>query len=495
MKLIALIQISALPALGVHAFDEDSLLQVTHASRHVCRHGRKKCHPPVQSCAEFRGCKGKWQPKKDAPATCRPKGCSKRDCCTSAVPTTPFDCNNSVNFVLNAQYSQISLNDEEAYAGTEHAECKDTAVAEALAYCKAECLYHRSGCTGFFFQKHTNGHEICGFYSEAVNATNLEKHVHQQCSQVCILQPTPTPTPTPNSTTPIGAQDEWLPTPADELKRSADESASFYPSAGSRAQGTPCMTGFKELNVEKPYEGEKKILLLGTSKFLLPCTNGKLFNTGHHSTETLVPMYHFDKAGFKFDVATEDGAPLALEEWTFPLAEGYEDKLHEIRSKVQQQLEMPRKYSDISESLDGYAAVFIPGGHGPLIDMHTQEPLGRLLRSAHAKGLTTISLCHGPTALRAAAVGGDFPYKDYKIAVFPDAVDKTSPSFGYLPGPLRAEDTAESHLKDLGCKVQNTEMDDTVVVDRELITGASQLAAQKVAEAAVQVLVEKYMQQ
>jgi len=280
--------------------------------------------------------------------------------------------------------------------------------------------------------------------------------------------------------------------PADAFKRDASEKASFYPSSFSRRMGTPCMKGFRELKVDSPYAGDKKILVLGTSKHLLPCMNGTFFNTGHHSTETLVPMYHFDKVGFNFDIATQDGAPLALEEWTYPMAVGYEDKLQEIREKVKDQLEKPMRYEDIAESLDTYAAVFCPGGHGPIIDMHNHESLGKLLRSAHSQEITTISLCHGLSAFRAAAVGGDFPYKDYKICVFPDSMDKQSPMFGYLPGKLDEGYLIEAKLKELGCKVQNKGMDDSIFVHRELVTGASQLSAQKVSEAAVKVLAEKF---
>jgi molecular chaperone Hsp31 and glyoxalase 3 len=221
--------------------------------------------------------------------------------------------------------------------------------------------------------------------------------------------------------------------------------------------------------------------------------NGTYFSTGHHTTEAFVPMYHFDKAGFKFDFATEDGLPLALEEWTFPMAVGYESNIREIHNKVKDQLEKPKKYEDIPEDLEGYAAIFIPGGHGPIIDMHEYESLGMLLRSANAKGITTISLCHGPSALRSAAVGGDFPYNGYNITVFPDSMDKMSPMFGYLPGYLSDEFHAGAKLVALGCNVQNKWMDDSFAVDRELVTGASQMAAQKVAEAAAKVLMGKFV--
>jgi molecular chaperone Hsp31 and glyoxalase 3 len=205
----------------------------------------------------------------------------------------------------------------------------------------------------------------------------------------------------------------------------------------------------------------------------------------------LLPMYHFDKCGFKFDVATADGGAVAIEEWTFGMATGYEDKLKEMQTKLKDQLEKPMKFVDVPVDLEPYAAVFLPGGHGPLIEQHTHESLGTLLRSANAKALPTIAICHGQSALRAAALGGEFPYKDYKIVVFPDSVDKKSPKFGYLPGYLGEDKLCEAKLKALGCNVQNEAMDDSTCVDRELITGCSQLASQNLSVVAAQVLAEK----
>ena len=74
---------------------------------------------------------------------------------------------------------------------------------------------------------------------------------------------------------------------------------------------------------EPPHEGDKKILVLDAPKLLLPHVNAALFNTGHR-------MYHFDKVGFKFDIATQDGAPWALEERAFPTAVGYEDQVGQV---------------------------------------------------------------------------------------------------------------------------------------------------------------------
>jgi len=127
---------------------------------------------------------------------------------TTTTTTDVFVCDRTANFVQDADYRQITLTNgcpdcfgDPKYGGEESKTCNHVSVAKALAYCKAECADKSSGCTGFFFQKHGNGHEICGFYLEAVNASNLVKHGHQQCSQVCIMQTTTTTTTTTKTST------------------------------------------------------------------------------------------------------------------------------------------------------------------------------------------------------------------------------------------------------------------------------------------------------
>merc|ERR1712061_765 len=58
----------------------------------------------------------------------------------------------------------------------------------ALAYCMDVCTFQAGfpnntdspGCVGFFYQKHTNDHEICGFYrwGSALHLGTKVKHPH-----------------------------------------------------------------------------------------------------------------------------------------------------------------------------------------------------------------------------------------------------------------------------------------------------------------------------
>ena len=78
-------------------------------------------------------------------------------------------------------------------------------------------------------------------------------------------------------------------------------------------------------------------------------------------------------------------------------------------------LQAPIKLADVS--LAGYAGIFIPGGHGAMVNLHDSPDLGKLLLAAHTAGTPTIALCHGPAALLSASKveGAEFPYKVISI--------------------------------------------------------------------------------
>jgi len=272
---------------------------------------------------------------------------------------------------------------------------------------------------------------------------------------------------------------------------------SFIPSVFSRIAFSPSTHGFHDLDLGT-YTGAGKILVYGTSKYLLQMDNGNFFHTGHHSSELFTPLYHFERAGFEFEFATVDGGPIAIEEWTFPMATAadgfpaFEDKLRETQATHRAAMDSPKSVLQLDRDLSDYLAIFIPGGHGPLIEMHNDKAFGHLLRVAHEKALPIMSLCHGPNVLRSAALGGDFPFRGYKVKIFPDATDDYTPSLGYLPGYLKPGYRPAAELVALGMELEGIELDDSVHQDRELITAMSNLGAQNFAEFAIKSLLAKY---
>lgn len=206
---------------------------------------------------------------------------------------------------------------------------------------------------------------------------------------------------------------------------------------------------------------------------------------GNHPTEVYLPLLHFKAAGFSFEFATASGGPVALEMWAFPAKDRHVSALHE---ELKPLLASPTALASVDPALKGYAGIFLPGGHGAMVNLPSCGALGNLLRAAHELSLPTIALCHGPAALLAGREGGEFPYKGYKAVSFSDKTDKFTPSIGYIPGPLPW--LQQEALRKEGMLVANESEKGEIVVDRELVTGDSPLAANGIGLRAAPMLVE-----
>ena len=239
------------------------------------------------------------------------------------------------------------------------------------------------------------------------------------------------------------------------------------------------------------YTGSKPILVVCTDDGDMRMKNGKTFSTGNHPVEMLVPMLHFRDAGFTFDIATASGKPVVLEMWAYPNKDANVKELHD---EVRAMMERPKKLDDI-QNLDDYAAVFVPGGHGSMINLPTNVQLGKLLNIAHARALPTVTLCHGPSVFLATCLEGtgqtECAYKGYKTMCFTDKTDAFTPTVGYLPGPMpwKVQETLEAK----GLEVLNKSETGAVMVDRELITGDSPDAANNLGILAAPLLVKFWM--
>ena len=265
---------------------------------------------------------------------------------------------------------------------------------------------------------------------------------------------------------------------------------SFMPSKLALKLATSPKSDYEQLVYSK-YEGKKKkVLVIFTEQKNMKMQNGKLFSTGNHPIEALVPMLHLKSAGFEFEIATPSGQPVIFEMWAFPKKD---EAVNSIFNELKKSFEQPKSLKDfVNNSLnsDQFAAVFIPGGHGVMLGIPEDENVGEVLRWAHNTDLFTITLCHGPGALMSTALNGKpFIYDGYKMAVFPDSVDKMTPSFGYLPGHMPS--TLCDKLEDKGVTIINKKADNKVCLDRRLITGSSPLASNNLGKLAAKTLLKE----
>lgn len=264
------------------------------------------------------------------------------------------------------------------------------------------------------------------------------------------------------------------------------EDGSYMPSVFTIFAGTSDKTNYEKQEYEATYTGTKPILVVCTDEALLEMENKKKFSTGNHPVEMLVPMMHFRDGGFTFDIATKSGDSVKLEMWAYPTKDENVKDLHE---SVKSMMESPKKLADV-KSLEPYSAIFIPGGHGCMINLPDSPHLGRLLHEAHEKQIPTVTLCHGPSTLLSTALIEEkgFAYEGYNSMCFTDWTDSITPFLGYLPGkmPWKCQDALEKK----NVKVVNGGEKGDVTRDRELITGDSPYAAEKLGREATPMLVE-----
>ncbi len=266
---------------------------------------------------------------------------------------------------------------------------------------------------------------------------------------------------------------------------------SYSPSKVALKLSTSDTSDYENVSYSK-YQGKKsKIVVIFTEQKNMKMKNGKLFSTGNHPIEALVPLLHLKNAGFDFEIVTPTGKPVVFEMWAFPKKDKH---VNAIYNQYKAEFEKPKALASFIENefenSASYAAVFIPGGHGAMLGIPEDKNVQKTLNWAYNKNLYTITLCHGPGSLLSTTLDGQpFLYKGYNMAVFPDAVDKQTPMIGYLPGHMPFG--LSEKLEKLGAKLMNTKSDKTVCVDRKLITGASPLASNELGKLAANTLLKE----
>jgi len=135
------------------------------------------------------------------------------------------------------------------------------------------------------------------------------------------------------------------------------------------------------------------------------------------------------------------------------------------------------------EEIQSFDAVFVPGGHGPMVDLAGSPHVRRVLHLLHARDRTIATVCHGSAALLSAGEGYQgWLFDGYKMTGFTDEEEDQT-----LYGQLGMPWYLESRLKNAGAVFDDGDMAwvSHVVVDRNLITGQNPQASEAVADAIV----------
>ncbi|WP_338702838.1 type 1 glutamine amidotransferase domain-containing protein [Streptomyces sp. Q6] len=211
-----------------------------------------------------------------------------------------------------------------------------------------------------------------------------------------------------------------------------------------------------------------KILFVLTGADQWTLADGTKHPTGFWAEEAVAPYEAFKAAGHEVVVATPGGVVPPLDRGSLaPQFNGGQEGADKVAAALDAftELQSPLKLADVD--LDDYAAVFYPGGHGPMEDLAVDATSGRLLTLALESGKPLGVVCHGPAALLAATgADGTNSFKGYDVAAFTNEEE--------VQGGLadKAKWLLQDRLTEAGVHVKPAEpWAPHVVVDRNLVTG------------------------
>ncbi|MGF6771871.1 putative intracellular protease/amidase [Paraburkholderia sp. GAS199] len=254
------------------------------------------------------------------------------------------------------------------------------------------------------------------------------------------------------------------------------------------------------------------VLVVGSNGDKLELRDGKSAAIGTYLNEMVVPVMALVNAGYEIVLATPSGARPILDEVSVSASHFNNDE-----KAFQTALEFfntypaivkPRTLSSVvEEGLDKYAAMFVPGGHAPIIDISQNADVGTILRHFHEKGLPTALLCHGPitliasvpemTAFRAAlerddmtaakTAGKGWQYAGYQMTIFSNDEEKIAED-QLLHGKMKFY-VGDALQAAGGIVTSNTQVfEPHVTQDRELITGQNPRSDHAIADALLKAL-------
>lgn len=146
-----------------------------------------------------------------------------------------------------------------------------------------------------------------------------------------------------------------------------------------------------------------RILFVLTGADHWTLADGTEHPTGFWAEEVATPYSVFTQAGHEVAVATPGGAaPRADAASLSADAAGGAENAAALAATLEAVpgLSRPLRLEEVDPA--DYAAVFYPGGHGPMEDLAVNADSGRLLTAALDSGTPLGVLCHGPAALLAA---------------------------------------------------------------------------------------------
>jgi putative intracellular protease/amidase len=211
-----------------------------------------------------------------------------------------------------------------------------------------------------------------------------------------------------------------------------------------------------------------KILFVMTGADHWTLADGTLHPTGFWAEEAVTPYEAFRAAGHEVAVATPGGVVPPVDKGSLAAElNGGQEGADRVAAGLAAMTELQRPVRLEDVDLADYAAVFYPGGHGPMEDLAVDAASGRLLATALESGTPLGVVCHGPAALLAAVKeDGSNAFAGRGIAAFTNA-EEMQAGLGD-----KAKWLLQDRLTEAGVEVRVGEpWAPHVIVDGNLVTG------------------------
>jgi putative intracellular protease/amidase len=224
----------------------------------------------------------------------------------------------------------------------------------------------------------------------------------------------------------------------------------------------------------------KKVLVVLPSHDQLGNTGQK---TGFWLEEFTDPYYKFIDSGYEVTIASPRGGKPPVDPKSIQKENQSESTQRFERDKsAQAKLENTLVLSQVSAS--DYDTLFLPGGHGPMWDLSSDENMKKIVEDFYSDKKIVSAVCHGPAGLlQATDRNGNSILKGKRITGFTNNEESAVGLTKAVPFSL------ENRMKELGGKFEKgQDFKPFVISDGQLITGQNPKSALPAAEKVIEIL-------
>jgi putative intracellular protease/amidase len=224
----------------------------------------------------------------------------------------------------------------------------------------------------------------------------------------------------------------------------------------------------------------KKVLVVLPSHDQLGNTGQK---TGFWLEEFTDPYYKFIDSGYEVTIASPRGGKPPVDPKSTQKENQSESTQRFERDKsAQAKLENTLVLSQVSAN--DYDTLFLPGGHGPMWDLSSDENMKKIVEDFYSDKKIVSAVCHGPAGLlQATDRNGNSILKSKKITGFTNDEESAVGLTKAVPFSL------ENRMKELGGKFEKgQDFKPFVISDGQLITGQNPKSALPAAEKVIEIL-------